>query len=110
MAQFTYHYDHGIINTGDEIVDLAKSLGVIFHPINPASGKENIMMWQFASYAPIRGEPAIRKFVVDSKAIQDEVMVACNQHCDDSVQTDIDGMVIDVEANVIDMDLGVPEL
>jgi recombination protein RecA len=110
MAQFTYHYDHGIINTGDEIVDLAKSLGVIFHPINPASGKENTMMWQFASYTPIRGEPAMRKFVIDSKAIQDEVMLACNQIKDEHVQVDAEGVVIDMDTTVIDVELGTPEL
>src|SRR5208282_6874386 len=40
MAQFTYHYDNGIIDTGGEVFELAKSLGVIFHPISANTGKE----------------------------------------------------------------------
>jgi recombination protein RecA len=108
MAQFTYSYDHGIINTGDEIFDLAKSLNVVYHPINPSTGKENNQMWQFANYAPIRGEDSMRKFVLESKKIQDEIMEACNQCKNDNISFDADGMVIDTDS--IDLDVGVPEL
>lgn len=108
MAQFTYSYDHGIINTGDEIFDLAKSLNIVYHPINPSTGKENNQMWQFANYAPIRGEDSMRKFVLESKKIQDEIMEACNQCKSDNISFDADGMVIDTDP--IDLDVGVPEL
>jgi len=105
MAQFTYSYDHGIVDTVNEIFDLAKSLGVIYHPINPTSGKENTMMWQFANYDSIRGEPAMRKFVTESKKIQDEIMKACYQHKDADISIDAEGVVIDIDA-----ELGAPEL
>src|ERR1035437_9459487 len=76
MAQFTWHYDLGVIDTGNEIFDLAKSLGVVFHPVNPESGKENVQMWQFANHDPIRGEANMRAFVVGSTKVQNEIMTA----------------------------------
>lgn len=93
VAQFTYHYDHGIVDTANEIVDMAKALGVIFHPLNPESGKENTMMWQFGNYDPIRGEQNMREFVTRSKSVQEEVVAACNAFKDSSVQLDANGFV-----------------
>ena len=93
MAQFTYHYDNGIVNTGEEIFDLAKSLNVVFHPVGD-SGKVNNQMWQFSGYDPIRGEDNMKAFVVGSKKIQDEIMQACYSHKDNSIELDADGVVI----------------
>jgi recombination protein RecA len=93
VAQFTYHYDQGIINTGEEIFELAKSLGIIYHPVNPATGKENVQMWQFGSYDPIRGEENTKQFVIASKKIQDEIMAACFSRKDSPAQLDADGLV-----------------
>ena len=103
MAQFTYHYDHGIIDQGGEIFELAKSLGVIFHPVNPTTGKENAMMWAFGNYDPIRGEDNMKQFVCNSKKIQDEVLEACYTYKDNEVQLDASGVVID-ETNLVDLD------
>lgn len=105
MAQFTYHYDHGIINTGVEIFELAKSLGVIFHPVNPDTGKENVQMWQFANNPPIRGEANMCQFVVDSKVAQVEIMEACYRHKDKAVDVDADGVVVDVAGDDFSVDL-----
>lgn len=102
MAQFTYHYDNGIIDTGSEIFDLAKSLGVVFHPINPESGKENVQMWQFGNYDPIRGEANMRAQVVASTKLQGEIMESCYKYKDQQVVLDAAGVV--VESDAIDLD------
>jgi recombination protein RecA len=95
MAQFTYHYDYGIIDTDTEIFELGKSLGVIFHPKNPETGKENVQMWQFANYPAIRGEANMLTFVKESKSVQDEVLKACFEYKDAmTVQLDSDGVVV----------------
>jgi recombination protein RecA len=98
MAQFTYHYDHGIIDTATEIFELGKSLGIIFHPVNPDTGKVNAQMWQFASYPAIRGEANMLDFVKESEDVQNEIMAACFQHKDGMVQTDADGVVVGDDA------------
>ena len=102
MAQFTYHYDRGIIDTGVEIFELAKSLGVVFHPTNPSTGKENTQMWQFGSYDPIRGEDNMKQFVVASQKIQDEIMKACYEYKDSAVELDAAGVVL--EDGGVDLD------
>lgn len=104
MAQFTWHYDNGIINTADEIFDLAKSLGVVYHPTNPETGKENAQMWAFGTHAPIRGEANMRAFVVASKPIQDEIMAACYSVKDKDVVVDADGIV---QEELSELDLAV---
>lgn len=94
MAQFTWHYDKGVIDTDIETFELGKSLGVIFHPKNPDTGKENVQMWQFGSYDPIRGEANMLQFVKGSRAVQKEILDACNNHVDVGVEVDADGVVI----------------
>jgi len=104
MAQFTFHYDKGIVDTGLEIYDLGKALGVITHPINPDTGKPNVMMWTVGDHAPIRGEPACKAFVVGSKEVQDEVMAACTKaHAQKLAATDDPETIeIDYEAEEIE--------
>lgn len=97
VAQFTYHYDNGIIDTDTEIFELAKALGVIFHPKNPETGKENVQMWQFSSYDAIRGEANMLAFVKSSKKVQDEIMAACNKHVGPKVEVDADGVAVSTE-------------
>jgi recombination protein RecA len=104
MAQFTYHYDQGIVDTGSEVFELGKSLGVIFHPKNPETGKENVQMWQFANHEPIRGEANMKAFVAVSKKIQDEVITACYAHKDVTAQLDADGVVVETGDDV-DLDV-----
>ena len=106
MAQFTYHYDQGIIDTATEIFELGKSLGVIFHPTNPDTGKENVQMWQFGDIAPIRGEANMLAMVQGHKEIQNAIMLACFAHKDAAVSVDADGVVIgDDSLNDIVIDL-----
>jgi RecA/RadA recombinase len=104
MAQFTYHYDQGIVDTGGEIFELAKSLGVIFHPKNPETGKENVQMWAFGNYDAIRGEANMKAFVVASKKVQDEIMEACYSRKDIVPQLDADGVVVE-DGDTLDVDL-----
>lgn len=96
MAQFTFHYDHGVINVGEEIFELAKSIDVISHPINPDTGKANVQMWQFEDIL-VRGEANFKKRVEEDKALQDRVLQACYKYSDPTVSVDATGTVIDVE-------------
>jgi hypothetical protein len=85
VGEFTLSYTQGIINVGEEIFELAKSLQIIKHPINPDTGKENVQMWQFGSHPAIRGEDAIKRWVLSDLTIQDELMTACYDVDDDDV-------------------------
>jgi recombination protein RecA len=103
MAQFTYHYDNGIIDQGGEIFELAKSLGVVFHPISASTGKENNMMWQFGNYDPVKGEDNMKQVVLNSKKMQDEIMTACYAYKDKDVTLDAAGVVQD-DNDLVDLD------
>ena len=85
-AQFTLNYDNGIVDTGNETFDLGKSLGVIFHPVSKDTGKENVQMWQFGNYDPIRGEANMRAAVVGNMQMQKEILEACNATADSAVE------------------------
>jgi RecA/RadA recombinase len=104
MAQFTYHYDNGIIDTDSEIFELGKSLGVVFHPKNPETGKENTQMWQVGNHEPIRGEANMLAFVKSNKKIQEEIMAACYKHQDAMTEIDADGVVVEQNA-MADLDI-----
>ena len=95
VAQFTWHYDLGVIKTGEEIFELGKSLGLIYHPSNPETGKPNVQMWQFADNNSIRGEENVKQWVVSSKQIQEEIMKAAYGHKDSAVQLDEAGVVLE---------------
>jgi recombination protein RecA len=103
QAQFTYHYDRGVIDTATEIFELGKSLGVIFHPKNPETGKENVQMWQFSSYPPIRGEANMLASVIESKKMQEEIINACYEFKDSPAKLDIDGVSVDEDLLNIDL-------
>jgi recombination protein RecA len=102
QAQFMFHYDKGVINTEEEIYELAKSLGIVFHPKNPDTGKENAMMWQFANNPPVRGEPAMKALVASNRQLRDQMLAACYGHKDSAVSIGVDGFV---EDEVSDEDL-----
>jgi recombination protein RecA len=104
MAQFTWHYDNGVIDTDTEIFELGKSLGIIFHPKNPDTGKENAQMWQFAHYDAIRIEANMLQFVKGSKIIQNEILEACYKYKDAAINLDASGIVID-DNPLVDLDI-----
>ena len=74
VAQFSLSYQEGIVDTANELFDLAKSLGIVYHPVNPETGKTNVQMWKVGSHDPIRGEANMRKFVVESPEVQSEII------------------------------------
>lgn len=76
-GQFSLSYTQGVINVGEEVFELGKSLGVIYHPISESTGKPNNQMWQFGDHDPIRGEANILQWVKDNKDIQEEIVQAC---------------------------------
>jgi recombination protein RecA len=105
-AQFTWHYDNGVVDTATEIFELGKSLNIVYHPTNPETGKENAQIWIVGNYTPIRGEANMLAFVQGSKAVQDEIMVACFKHKDALVKIDADGVVVDDDSlDDINLDL-----
>jgi len=106
MAEFTYHYDLGIINTGEEVFELAKSIKAIYHPINPDTGKENAQMWCFGNVS-IRGEQNMKARVIGDVDLQNQIIEACYKHQDSSVNVDADGCVVDgiVDENEISVEL-----
>lgn len=102
VAQFTFGYGQGIINTGDEVFDLAKSLGVVYHPINPETGKENAQMWAFGENPPVRGEANMRAAVLASSPLQEAMIAKCYDFKDVAVAVDADGVVQD-DPNGVDL-------
>lgn len=105
-AEFTLTYTKGITDTDEELYELAKSLKIISHPINPNTGSVNVQLWQFASYAPIKGEEKFKEWIFSNSAIMDEVLAACY-----SIDDDDDILNARNEAlGIIDTSMGEPEL
>lgn len=84
-GEFTLDYTKGIVNIGEEVFNLAKTLGVIYHPTNPDTGKTNMQMWQFSNYPPVRGEESMEKWVVNNPQYHAEIMAQCGAVDDDAV-------------------------
>ena len=99
VAEFTLDYDKGIIRTDEEIFELAKNLGKIYHPVNPSTGKENTQMWQFANYDPIRGEDACKAWLKDSSKIQEEVIKSLYEIDNTKIES-INSKIEDVEVEL----------
>lgn len=77
VAEFSLRYDSGIVDTEEEIYNLAKSLGVIYHPVSEGTGKVNNQMWAFANYPHVRGETNMKFFITADQGILNEVYAAC---------------------------------
>lgn len=102
VAQFTYHYDHGIIDTAAEIFELAKALGVVYHPVNPDSGKVNAQMWAFGNMSPVRGEANMKSMVIASEELQKQILAECYNYQDKAAEVDADGFVVDGDGVELD--------
>ena len=85
VAEFSLRYDSGIVNTEEETYELAKSLGVIYHPISENTGKPNNMMWQFGNYPAVKGETNMKFFITSDTKVLKEVYNACLGVTDDVV-------------------------
>ena len=101
-AQFTLNYDVGITDTAMEIFDLAKSLGVIYHPVSEKTGKVNNSMWAFGDHDPVLGEDNTKMWVAGDPRIQDEILAACLAADDKAVEARNAGM--DMASVEIDAD------
>ena len=101
VAQFSLSYKEGIIDTGNELFDLAKSLGVVYHPTNQETGKVNNQMWAVGDHDPIRGEANMRKFVVTNPGVQSEIIEALGGVSQES----IDAHNEEMKMEDIDVDL-----
>lgn len=77
VAEFSLRYDTGIVDVENEIYELAKSLGVIYHPISQGTGKPNNMMWAFGNYPHVKGETNMKFFITSDPKVLDEVYQAC---------------------------------
>jgi recombination protein RecA len=109
VAEFSLHYERGIIDQHDEIVDLAVSLGVVYHPVGD-SGKVNNQMWQFGKHPPVRGEENVRRWVKDNRSVYDEIVKACDAVSDTAILNarnetytvvDVDVASVEVDADDI---------
>jgi recombination protein RecA len=98
-AQLTLRYEGGITDTDVELFDLAKSLGIIYHPTK--DGKVNNQMWQVGNHEPIRGEANIRNFVLSNPEVQKEIELAINGVSEEVVRARNE----DLKMSDIDIDL-----
>lgn len=92
VAEFTLQYDSGIVNTEEETYELAKSLGVIYHPISPTTGRPNNMMWAFADHDHVKGEANMKQYITGDPDILEQVYDACLNADDDAVKSRSDSM------------------
>jgi hypothetical protein len=97
IARFKLHYDRGIIDTVEEIYNLAKSLDVLFHPINDATGKINNQLWQFGNYEPVRGEAEFKKWFESDAKIYEEAYAACCAVDEDKIQVIPNTEILDID-------------
>jgi len=101
IARFKLHYEKGIIDTQEEIYDLALSLDVIFHPISENTGRPNNMAWQFANYEQVKGQDNFKKWAIETPGIIEEMYEACVNMSEDKTQ--VHKMPI---LDTIDLDIG----
>lgn len=92
VAEFSLQYDKGIIDTESEIYELAKSMGIIYHPISPTTGKPNNMMWAFKDHEHIKGEANMRQHITGNTKILHEVYQACLAADDDQLVSRNEGL------------------
>lgn len=103
IARFKLHYERGIIDTAEEIYNLALSLDVISHPISEVTGRPNNSSWQFASYSAITGQENFKKWALTSPGIIDEMYNACCSTEEDKVQTGADVVPV---TEILDLQIG----
>ena len=100
VAEFSLRYDTGIVDTEDEIYELAKSLNVIYHPVSESTGKVNNMMWAFSNYPHVKGETNMKFFITSDAKVLDEVYQECLGATDAALASrnqDLETTDIDVE-------------
>lgn len=96
IARFKLHYERGIIDTDEEICNLALATGVIGHPINPATGKTNVMYWQFKNYPPLKGMPNLIQWILDNPNITEEIYEECCNAANTKIQEDSKNLIMEM--------------
>jgi len=86
VAEFSLQYDSGIVNTEEETYELAKSLGIIYHPVSEGTGRPNNMMWAFGDHQHVKGDANMKHYITADKAILEQVYNACLNADDDAVE------------------------
>lgn len=105
-AEFSLQYDSGVVGTENELFDLGKSLGVIYHPISPSTGRPSNMMWQFGDMDPVKGESAMRAAIGGDIVLYSALIDACNGVTSDeavSARNEELGIDMDMEISIEDM-------
>jgi recombination protein RecA len=103
IARFKLHYERGIIDTAEEVYNLALSLDVIFHPISTNTGRPNNSSWQFRHYPEIKGQDNFKEWAVTTPGIIDEMYDACCSADEDKVQV---GVGIVPVTEMLDLNIG----
>lgn len=81
VAEFQLSYEEGIVNTVNELIELAKTLNVIYHPLK--NGKPSNAYWEIDGYEAIHGQPKLEEFISSDVALQDLLVERCNSVEDD---------------------------
>lgn len=89
VAQFMFHYEKGVTDTGGEIFDLAKALGLV----GKKEGGGNSIY--FGEIKIGRGLDDARATVTNNKELQDQILEACYDHKDSPIEVDTSGFVED---------------
>ena len=98
VAEFNLYYNSGIGDTADELFDLAVSLGVIFHPPSPTTGKPSNMLWQFGDMDPVKGQDNMREAVRNDFMLYTHLIEACGKVADDTIENRTNDLTtVDVE-------------
>lgn len=100
IARFKLHYEQGIIDTAEEIYNLALSLDVIFHPISTVTGRPNNSSWAFSNYPEIKGQDNFKEWAIGTPGILDEMYAACCEVKEDKDQTVV------MSTDMLDLQIG----
>ena len=87
IARFKLHYERGIIDTAEEIYNLALSLDIIYHPISSVTGRPNNSSWAFSSYPEVKGQENFKNWALATPGILDEMYLECCEVKEDKDQT-----------------------
>jgi RecA/RadA recombinase len=109
-ALFTFHYEKGIINKGQEIGSLAKSLGVIHKYVDPKTGEVAARKWTYDGFREgyISGEDNMLNFVEQNTWAQDELLKLCLK-VDDQKAKEYSSQIAE-ESNIQEIDDGPKEM
>lgn len=79
VAEFKVNFDTcQIVRTEDSLVELAKLVGVLVHPVNPETGKENSLWWTFKGREKkYQGEKNVLLALQQDKSLFQEIVQEC---------------------------------